>query len=111
MTARLATHVLVGALIRRIQEDGGFAIVLHKGDPTSGAILIQCLEKGRETGLFERIPDYAGGYQLVACGPSVPDDSQSVGEYIARRRRSDPDLWLIELDIADAERLAVETLC
>ncbi|PHK02659.1 hypothetical protein VF08_18145 [Nostoc linckia z8] len=26
-----------------------------------------------------------------------------------RRRAQDPDLWLIELDIADAERFAAET--
>ena len=27
------------------------------------------------------------------------------------RRRSDPDLWVIELDIPEAERLAAETIC
>jgi hypothetical protein len=29
-------------------------------------------------------------------------------DLIARRRRFDPDLWLIELDIASAERFAAE---
>lgn len=111
MTDRLATHMLVGALIRRAQEGGGFAAVLHKGDPISGTILLQCLDRGRESGLFERIPDYAGGYRLIACGPDKAGDSIAMADYVARRRRSDSDLWLIELDIADAERLAVETLC
>lgn len=115
MTARLATHMLVGALIRRVQEAGGFAVVLHKGDPASGIMLLQCLEKGQEIGLLERISDYAGGYQLLPCGPSQASlgDSETgtIADYIARRRRSDPDLWLVELDVADAERLAAQTLC
>ncbi|AUW56923.1 DUF1491 domain-containing protein [Sphingobium sp. SCG-1] len=103
--------MLVSALIRRVQDSGGFASVLHKGDAISGTILVQCLDKGKETGLFERISDYAGGYRLVACGPDKDGGPHLVADYIARRRRSDPDLWLIELDIVDAERLAVETLC
>jgi len=27
-----------------------------------------------------------------------------------RRRRNDPDLWVVELDIAQAERFAAETM-
>lgn len=111
MNARLATHMLAGALIRRVEQAGGFAMILHRGDPVSGILLLQCLEKGRNTGLFERVPDYKDGYRIVPCGPQTEDDPSAQAEYIARRRRSDPDLWLIELDIADAERLAVETLC
>lgn len=102
--------MLVGALVRRVQAAGGFAMVLHKGDPTSGAILVQCVEKGRETGLFERVPDYAGGHRLIPCGPTSGGDPAVATQYIERRRRADSDLWLIELDIADAERFAAESL-
>ena len=111
MDDRLASHMLVGVLIRRVQAAGGFAMVLKKGDSTRGTILVQCVEKGQETGLFERVPDYAGGYQLVPCGPKSGGDGQEKAQYLERRRRSDPDLWLIELDIADAERFAAETIC
>ncbi len=113
--ARLTSAMLAGALIRRAQAAGGFAMVVVKGDPISGAILIQAVEKGQEKGLFERVPDYAGGYRLAPCGPSVETsrDSEpgSLAAYIERRRRSDPDLWVIELDIAQAERFAAETIC
>jgi hypothetical protein len=108
---RLTSAMLAGALIRRTQAAGGFATVLVKGDPISGVILIQALEKGRETGLFERMSDYAGGYRLMACGPTADSEPGAVTAYIERRRRSDPDLWVIELDIADAERFAAETIC
>ena len=35
----------------------------------------------------------------------------ALATYVARRRRSDPDLWIIELDIPEAERFAAETIC
>jgi hypothetical protein len=111
MTDRLASHMLVGALMRRADQEGGFATIIHRGDATSGVILVQCLEKGQETGLFERIPDYAGGYRLSPCGPAfdaLPDEKRA---YIDRRLRSDPDLWIVELDVPEAERFAAETIC
>lgn len=108
--ARLTSAMLIGALVRRTMASGGFATVLVKGDPTSGVILIQALEKGRETGLFERVSNFAGGHALMRCGPDPEDGPDSMAQYIARRRKSDPDLWIIELDIAEAERFAAETI-
>ncbi|WP_241241815.1 DUF1491 family protein [Sphingobium algorifonticola] len=107
---RLAANMLVGALIRQVQQAGGFATVVHRGDPTSGVILLQCLERGKPCGLFERVADGSGGYRIEPCGPSDHLDSPGIDSYIARRRRADPDLWLIELDVAQAERLAAAIL-
>ncbi|CAN5417831.1 DUF1491 family protein [soil metagenome] len=111
MNARLASHMLVGALVKRAGQAGGFAMILHRGDATSGVILVQCLEKGQKTGLFERVSTLAGGYALAACGPQDAAESEQADAYVARRLRADPDLWLIELDVADAERFAAETIC
>lgn len=107
---RLTSAMLVGVLVRRAAAAGGFATVLVKGDEISGAILIQAMEKGRDFGLFERVPDFAGGYRLSRCGPAVEQGADAMVQYVERRRRSDPDLWVVELDIADAERFAAETI-
>ncbi|KKW93627.1 MULTISPECIES: DUF1491 family protein [Sphingobium] len=109
--ARLTSAMLVGILLRRSAAEGGFITILVKGDEISGSILIQALEKGRELGLFERVSDFAGGYSLTRCGPEPEKGAEAMAQYLARRRRSDPDLWVIELDIADAERFAAETIC
>lgn len=103
--------MLVGVLVRRAAAAGGFVTVLTKGDGISGAILIQAVEKGQEIALFERMSDFAGGYVLMACGPAADEGPDAMAAYIDRRRRADPDLWIVELDIADAERFAAETIC
>jgi hypothetical protein len=109
--ARLDTQTLVSALIRRVGAAGGFATVLHKGDPVGGIILVQLLDRGRFGTLLERMTDLSGRQTLVACGPKHDSQDTEILDYISKRKRSDPDLWLVELDVADGERFAAETLC
>lgn len=108
--ARLTSTLLVSALVKRANRLGGTATVLAKGDPISGAILIQALEKGRIAGLYERVPTPEGRYDWGRTGPQDIENEAELSEYFARRRSRDPDLWLVELDIADSERFIVETL-
>jgi hypothetical protein len=108
---RLATALLLAALQRRVESAGGFATIICKGDATGGVILVQCLDRGRFSGFFERITDLNGRSALHGCGPAAGTQDAEIAVYIERRRRSDPDLWVIELDIAEAERFAAETLC
>ena len=111
MQARLSSDMLAGALIRRVEHEGGHAMVLAKGDRIAGAIVIACSEKGRIHRLLERAPAMNGGWELVQCGPQDIDNPSEIQDYIERRRKRDPDLWVIELDIAEAERFAAETIC
>ena len=109
MSARLTSRMLAGALIRRVQAEGGSATVLAKGDETAGAILLVCAERGAFKQMLERMPTLEGGAQWQPVGPQATAPQEELDAYLARRRRSDPDLWLIELDIAQAERFAAET--
>lgn len=110
MTARLSSQTLVQALIRMVQAEGGFATVLHSGDIIAGAILIQCFGPERSARLFERQPDFTKGYRLAPVAEQHWGKDAEIADYIARRRRSDPDLWAVELDIADGERFAAAIL-
>ncbi|HEY9579772.1 MAG TPA: DUF1491 family protein [Rhizorhapis sp.] len=107
MSDRLTSRMLTSALIRRAGQEGGFATILRKGDEVAGTILLLCLEKGTETGLFERMSDYEGGYRLMPCGPQ----NGEFEPYLERRIKSDPDMWIIELDIVEPERFAAEIIC
>lgn len=108
MTPRLTSQMLVGALIRRANAMGGHAMVLRHGDDGAGAVLLQCMERGRFVALMERQLGPSGDYLWARCGPAG-DDPAAIDDYLARRRSRDPDLWLVELDIAGPERFAAET--
>lgn len=104
--ARLTSDFRVKALVRRVNDAGGSAMILARGDAMSGAILVLTLERGDNPRFHER---GLGDDGLVRSGP-VDGDVRQVAEYWQRRRRNDPDLWVVELDIADAERFAAEIL-
>lgn len=106
--ARLKSRFLVDLLLRRAEAAGGFATVLAKGDDSSGIILIQCSDRGEPGPLLERRFAASGGYIWEAVGPDDPYDREMRANYQDRRRQADPDMWLIELDIADAPQLVAE---
>ena len=108
MSARLASGVVVNALVRRVGQAGGFATVLAKGDATAGAILIVAQDRGENPQMWERGIGPSGDTELITVGPEA--DAQAVTDYWMKRRRSDPDLWVVELDVAQAERFAAETI-
>lgn len=110
MTGRLPSRTLVSALVRRVEQAGGFAMILAKGEDMGGVVLVQTLEKGRFSGFFERQVDFDGKAAMVRTGPPDGCDPLALADYIDRRRRNDPDLWVVELDILEAERFAAETI-
>lgn len=110
MNDRLPAHLIASALIRRVDQAGGSAMVLAKGDPQSGALLILTMDRGRNPKFLERGMGQNGTVQLIAAGPDAFADSLAVTDYWQRRRRSDPDLWVIEVDVAEAERFVAETI-
>ncbi len=104
MSVRLASSVKVSALLRRVSALGGFAAVLAHGDETAGSIAIVTRDHGEET-LLSPMFAMTGGYEwtAIASGAAIADS-------ISRARQRDPDLWVVELDIADAARLVAEML-
>jgi hypothetical protein len=106
---RLPSGIVVSALLRRVNDQGGFAVVRARGDAQAGAILVVALEQGGNPRILERGIGPSGATELVRTGPSG-DDSEEIETYWQRRRSRDPDLWVIELDIPFAERFAAETI-
>ncbi len=105
MTGRLPTHIAVGALLRRVNDAGGIAMVRAKGDPQGGAMLLLIEDRAGPTRVLERTIGFDGTPALAGSTP--PGGAES---YWRRRRDHDPDLWVIELDIPEAERFAAETI-
>jgi hypothetical protein len=102
---RLATHMLVASMIRRANAAGDFATLLAKGDETAGSILVVGQIKGQNPRLFERFPTMKGGLIWAEISAQIIDKQGNMSDYLARCRANDPDIWILELDVAFAERL------
>jgi len=104
MDARLPARLEAMGVIRAVESAGGFAAVLQRGEPDSGALLLVILEKDYNSKLYERMPSATGGREWVCAKQQDAEKPDEFSEYLARRGRQDPDSWIIELDIAQGER-------
>jgi hypothetical protein len=101
---RLPAHVEVSALLRQVQGAGGFATVIRKGERDAGSLLVVVSHNGAPMRLFERIPDHSGHRVWTLVRHQDPENNTEFDDYLTRRSDQDPDLWIIELDIANGER-------
>jgi len=108
MSARLPAHLEVSGILRLAESQGGFATVLGRGERDAGTILIVTLCRGADAALYERMPGLDGSRSFVTSKKEDSENKQEFSDYLARRRRQDPDIWLIEVDIADPERFIVQ---
>ncbi len=106
---RLPAKLEVSGLVRQIETEGGFATILNKGDAEGGALLLIVSSRGRHVASLERILGVSGDYEWRLTGPTDSPGSEELRSFLAKRTRFDPDLWIIELDIADPERFIAET--
>ena len=101
---RLSAHLEVAGLLRQVQAAGGFGAVLHKGEREAGTILLICAEKGTDRRVFERMPSPGGPRSWRLALSEHIENSDEFERYLDRRMSQDPDLWIVELDIVNAER-------
>ena len=104
MEDRLPTHIEVNGLIRAVQAAGGFATVIAKGERDAGTLLIICCENDTNVRLYERMPQVDGTRKWTLTRTQDAAISSDFADYWQRRKRQDSDLWVLELDIANAER-------
>jgi hypothetical protein len=105
MDARLPAHLEVSALLRAAESAGGFATALKKGEREGGTILVVLTGKGANARVFERMPAPDGTRSWTVSKTQDTENPSEFQEYLDRRGRQDPDLWIIELDVANGERL------
>lgn len=110
MENRLPAHLEVSGLVRAAQAAGDFAMILHKGERDAGTILLVIMENQGLGVLYERMPQLDGTRKWTETKVQVFDNKTDFDDYLDRRSRQDPDLWLVELTVADRERFIRDTL-
>ncbi|MCT2401293.1 DUF1491 family protein [Novosphingobium mangrovi (ex Huang et al. 2023)] len=104
MDARLPAHLEVSGLIRSVEAAGGFAAVLSKGERDAGTIMVVIAENGANARAYERMPQLDGTRDWSCSKKQDPENKSEFSEYLERRGNQDPDLWIVELDVANGER-------
>ncbi len=105
--ARLPASLEASAIRRAVEAAGGNAMVLRRGDPDRGSLILVINHRGVHHAILERLLEPGGNYRW---GPAAPSDATpaQVAEFLARRARFDPDSWLIELDVPNPQRFTAE---
>ena len=104
MSERLPAQLEASAILRLAESQGGFGAVLAKGERDAGTILLVTTCRGTAATLYERMPTLDGLRSFVATKAENPENPTEFSDYLARRRRQDPDIWVLEVDIDAAER-------
>jgi hypothetical protein len=105
MDVQLPAHLEAASLIRRTQAEGGFATVIHKGEAEAGTIMLILCKSGTNPRIYERMPQPDGARIWVCTRAQDVDSKEDFNHYIERRIHQDRDMWIIELDVAQGERL------
>lgn len=95
---RLPTDFWVMAHVRRCNGDGIPAVIVRKGEATSGILLLKLnlLEHGCRVLSQQRDLDGNMGWLAAFDGAPVPETEADA--YIARAVSRDPDLWVVEIE-------------
>jgi hypothetical protein len=95
--ARVKAGLFVSMALRRADRDGRPGMVLRKGDPDSGGILL--VLRGREgMCVLSQVRTAAGDPAWMrATGPAAVDQA-AADAYVDRQVRRDPDLWVVEFE-------------
>ena len=106
---RLPADLEASSLLRRAEVEGGFGVVVARGDPDRGALILLITHRGTHFGCLERGLGASGVYTWQKVGPEAGATDNIVRDWAQKRRSIDPDSWLIELDVALPERFIAET--
>ena len=109
MTGRLPAKLEATAIMRRVEGGGDFATIIKRGDADSGSLVLLVAERGVMKAVVERRMAADFAYRWSVTATEITLAGGKLRELIDDRTRFDPDCWLIELDVADAERFVAET--
>lgn len=103
----LSTDIWVGALIRRAEIGGAFAVVVRKGDARAGSVLVKVFNRSDRTARLYSEATRGDG-ERIWMQPSATEVEADLDRYIERAVRIDPDLWVVEIEDREGRHFLVE---
>jgi hypothetical protein len=95
--ARLTTDLWVSAHLRLGNSQGVPMMVVHKGDRTSGTVLLKINRLDGYCRVLTQVRHLGRLAWAVGTGAGHVSEADA-DQYVARQLRMDPDLWVIEIE-------------
>lgn len=95
---RIPTAVWVDAHLRKLQADGKFCYIAHKGAYASGTVLLKINTLGQGCYLYQQQRNFDGklGWMKLMKGEAIPETQAD--EYMRKCVDRDPDIWAIDIE-------------
>jgi hypothetical protein len=103
--ARLKTGLWIRALIRRCDLAAVAVAVAARGDVDSGAVLLKFRDRAAGCSVLAQVRRRDGELVWMRATGQAPVAETEADAYIARQRRRDPDLWVVEIECEAAAAL------
>lgn len=109
MMERLPTRLWVEALVRRAEVSGASGFIVQHGDDERGDVLIKVARLDGTAAAYIPSMDMDGDrIFLNVAAEGVGPDEQEVDQYVARARKRDSDLWVVEIEDREGRHFLTE---
>lgn len=95
---RLPTHLLIDATTAELTKKGIHYYIPHRGDPTTGLILVHLNNLSGENILLTQQRDLDGNLKWQKIHSEEVLDNIQVSEKIEKHLSFDDDLWVVEIE-------------
>ncbi|MGB2179055.1 MAG: DUF1491 family protein [Hyphomonas sp.] len=109
MMERLPTRLWVEALIRRAEVAGASGFIVQHGDDSRGDVLVKVARLDGTAAAYTPSMAMDGDrifLNLAAQG--IGPEEREVDEYVARARKRDGDLWVVEIEDKEGRHFLTE---
>ncbi|WP_419904271.1 DUF1491 family protein [Kiloniella sp.] len=98
MSSSLGSDFWIMAQVRQSNQEGTPAMVIHKGDPDRGSLLLKINLLGPGCQVLSQTRDIDGNLAWLAANKGELMEERDADEYIGRAIKRDPDVWVIEFE-------------
>jgi hypothetical protein len=102
----LSTDFWVGALLRRIEQGGGFGYIARKGDAKAGGVILKVVNlMTRQAYVLREVQGHDGALWMR---PIKTDDEAEIDIYLQKQIKFDADLWVVEVEDREGRHFLTE---